>query len=63
MCIRDSLVGTEPEGVPEMTAWAVWFHGTAGDRCAQLLGEYAMLPGDLVETLPEILKENQVKEP
>lgn len=57
------LVGPEPEGIPEMTAWAVWFHGKAGDRCAQRLGEYAMLPGDLVETLPEILKENQLKEP
>ena len=42
----------------ELAAWAVWFHGKAGDRCAQKLGEYAMLPGDLVETIPEILKEN-----
>ena len=24
------------------------------------LGEYAMLPTDLIETLPEILKENQM---
>ena len=57
------LVGPEPENIPEMTAWAVWFHGKAGDRCAQRLGEYAMLPGDLVETLPEILKENQMECP
>lgn len=57
------LVGPGPEGIPDMTAWAVWFHGKAGDRCAQRLGEYAMLPGDLVETLPEILKENQMEHP
>ena len=43
---------------PELAAWAVWFHGKAGDCCAERLGEYAMLPGDLVETIPEILKEN-----
>ena len=55
------LVGTGPEGIPEMTAWAVWFHGKAGDRCAERLGEYAMLPGDLVEALPAILKENQME--
>ena len=42
----------------ELTAWAVWFHGKAGDRCAEKLGEYAMLPGDLVEAIPEVLKEN-----
>ncbi len=42
----------------ELAAWAVWFHGKAGDRCAERLGEYAMLPSDLVETIPEILKEN-----
>ena len=57
------LVGTGPEGIPEMTAWAVWFHGKAGDRCAERLGEYAMLPGDLVEALPAILKENQMEHP
>ena len=42
----------------ELAALAVWYHGAAGDRCARRLGEYAMLPGDLVETIPEILKEN-----
>ena len=29
------------------------FHGMAGDLCARKLGEYAMLPTDLIETLPE----------
>ena len=46
-----------------MTAWAVWFHGAAGDRCARELGEYAMLPGDLVEAIPATLKENQMEQP
>lgn len=35
---------------------AVWAHGRAGDLCAERLGEYAMLPGDLLDTLPEVLK-------
>ena len=42
----------------ELAALAVWYHGKAGDRCAKKLGEYAMLPSDLLETIPEILKEN-----
>ena len=28
----------------ELAAWAVWYHGKAGDVCAERLGEYAMLP-------------------
>ncbi len=42
----------------ELAAWAVWFHGKAGDRCAEQLGEYAMLPGDLVEAIAQVLKES-----
>lgn len=42
----------------ELAAWAVWFHGKAGDKCAEKLGEYAMLPSDLVEAIPEVLREN-----
>ena len=41
----------------ETAALAVWLHGRAGDLCASRLGEYAMLPGDLVEALPEVLME------
>ena len=41
----------------ELAASAVCFHGMAGDLCARKLGEYAMLPTDLIETLPEILRE------
>lgn len=43
------------DSIPELTAQAVRFHGLAGDLCARKLGEYAMLPTDLIEALPEIL--------
>lgn len=34
----------------------VWLHGRAGDLCADRIGEYGLLPGDLVEELPRLLK-------
>lgn len=40
----------------EAAAAAAWLHGRAGDRCAARLGEYGMLPGDMVEELPRLLK-------
>ncbi|MGE4277285.1 MAG: NAD(P)H-hydrate dehydratase [Lawsonibacter sp.] len=43
----------------ERAAAAVCYHGMAGDRCAQTLGEYAMAAGDLIEALPEILREQE----
>lgn len=42
----------------ELAAWAVWYHGKAGDVCAEKLGEYAMLPTDLLDALPQVLLEN-----
>lgn len=45
------------DSIPELTAAAVFFHGLAGDLCAQKLGEYAMLPTDLIEALPEVLRQ------
>ena len=33
-----------------------WLHGAAGDLAAEKWGEYGMLPGDLVEELPRLLK-------
>ena len=50
-----SLLG---QGVPPLEAAAAgaWLHGAAGDICAEKLGEYGMLPGDLVEELPRLLK-------
>lgn len=37
-------------------AAAAWLHGTAGDLCAREIGEYGMLPGDLLLALPRLLK-------
>ena len=51
-----SLLG---QGLPPRMAvpMAVCLHGMAGDRCAEALGEYGMTPGDMIETLPAVLKE------
>lgn len=34
----------------------VFLHGAAGDLCAKRLGQYAMLPSDMLEELPRLLK-------
>lgn len=50
-----SLVG---QGIAalEAAAVAVWLHGAAGDKAAQRLGQYGMLPTDLLEELPRLMK-------
>ena len=40
----------------EAAAVAAWLHGAAGDLCAKKLGQYAMLPSDMLEELPRLLK-------
>ena len=40
----------------EAAAVAAWLHGKAGDLCAGEIGEYGMLPTDLLERLPRLLK-------
>lgn len=52
------LVSLLGQGLPclEAAACAAWLHGAAGDACAEAMGQYGMLPGDLVETLPRLLK-------
>lgn len=52
-----ALLGQKHLGddIPKLTAQAVFYHGAAGDLCARKLGEYAMLPTDLIDALPEIL--------
>lgn len=40
----------------EATACAAWVHGAAGDLCAAELGQYAMLPTDMLAKLPRLLK-------
>ena len=50
-----SLVG---QGVDPLKAAAcsVWLHGTAGDACATELGQYGMLPSDMLHVLPRLMK-------
>lgn len=40
----------------EAAAAGVWLHGAAGDICAQEIGQYGMLPSDMIEVLPRLLK-------
>ena len=40
----------------EAAACGAWLHGAAGDLCAREIGQYGMLPTDMVETLPRLLK-------
>jgi NAD(P)H-hydrate epimerase len=50
----------EPRELPgEWMALGAYYHGAAGDLCAKRLGEYGMTPSDLVQALPEILKEQE----
>ena len=37
-------------------ACAVWLHGAAGDLCAEQIGQYGMLPSDMLHILPRLLK-------
>ncbi|MBE6991859.1 MAG: NAD(P)H-hydrate dehydratase [Ruminococcaceae bacterium] len=34
---------------------AVWLHGKAGDLCAGMIGQYGMLPTDIIDALPGLL--------
>ena len=50
-----SLLG---QGIEPLKAAAVgaWLHGKAGDICASEIGQYGMLPTDLLQVLPRLLK-------
>ena len=50
-----SLLG---QGIEPLKAAAcgAWLHGKAGDICAEVIGQYGMLPTDMVEVLPRLLK-------
>ena len=43
-------------GPIEAAAAGCWFHGAAGDLCARELGQYGMLPTDMLAVLPRLLK-------
>lgn len=50
-----SLVG---QGVTPIKAAAisVWLHGRAGDVCASEIGQYGMLPRDILNAIPRLMK-------
>ena len=52
------LTGLLGQGIAplEAAACAAWLHGAAGDLCARELGQYGMLPTDMLEALPRLLK-------
>jgi NAD(P)H-hydrate epimerase len=50
-----SLVGQGIEPL-EAAACGAWLHGGAGDLCAKEIGQYGMLPTDLLQVLPRLLK-------
>ena len=40
----------------EAAACGCWLHGKAGDECAARLGQYGMLPTDMLDVLPRLMK-------
>ena len=52
------IVGLLGQGIRplEAAACGAWLHGAAGDICANEMGQYAMLPTDMLEALPRLLK-------
>ena len=52
--IIGGLLGQLPE--EEAVVYGVCIHGAAGDLCAKELGEYSMLPSDMIEALPRVMK-------
>ena len=50
-----ALIG---QGIPALKApaAAAWLHGKAGDLCAMELGQYGMLPSDMLLALPRLMK-------
>ena len=40
----------------EAAACGCWLHGAAGDKCSRELGQYGMLPTDMLNALPRLLK-------
>lgn len=52
------IVGLLGQGIAplEAAACGAWLHGAAGDRCAEAMGQYGMLPTDMLNVLPRLLK-------
>ena len=50
-----SLLGQGIEAL-QSAAVGAWLHGRAGDVCAKGLGQYGMIPSDMLQVLPRLLK-------
>lgn len=50
-----SLLG-QGISVLDAAACGVWLHGAAGDLCAAEIGQYGMLPTDMLNALPRLIK-------
>ena len=52
------LTGLLGQGIAplEAAACGAWLHGAAGDLCAGEMGQYGMLPTDMLNVLPRLLK-------
>ncbi len=50
-----SLIGQGIDPL-EAAACSAWLHGAAGDVCAEEIGQYGMLPTDMVQALPRLMK-------
>ena len=40
----------------EASVYGTWLHGASGDACAKKLGQYGMLPTDMLDALPRLMK-------
>lgn len=56
------ITGLVGQGIPPLqaAACAAWLHGAAGDICAEQIGQYGMLPGDMLDVLPRLLKQDGI---
>lgn len=52
--IIGGLLGQLP--MERAVVYGVCIHGAAGDLCAAELGEYSMLPSDMIEALPSVMQ-------
>lgn len=50
-----SLLGQDLKPL-EAAACAAWLHGAAGDLCAAEIGQYGMLPTDMLTRIPRLMK-------
>lgn len=53
--IITSLIGQGIQPL-EAAACGAWLHGAAGDLCAEQIGQYGMIPSDMLEVLPRLMK-------